>query len=61
MTCPWWMPANRRSGLDESFIVLLWLTSFTGMLLLVLRNSAIMAPLVKSVVEGRSDARLKSG
>jgi len=35
-----------QHGLDESFIVLLWLTSFTGMLLLVLRNSALMAPLL---------------
>jgi len=35
-----------QQGLDESFIVLLWLTSATGMLLLVLRNSALMAPLL---------------
>jgi citrate/tricarballylate utilization protein len=35
-----------QHGLDESFIVLLWLTSLTGMLLLVLRNSGLMAPLL---------------
>jgi citrate/tricarballylate utilization protein len=35
-----------QDGLDASFIVLLWLTSFTGMILLVLRNSALMAPLL---------------
>jgi len=35
-----------QHGLDESFIGLLWLTSATGMLLLVLRDSALMAPLL---------------
>jgi citrate/tricarballylate utilization protein len=36
---------NQR-GFDESFIVLLWLTSFTGMLLLVLRSTPWMPPLL---------------
>jgi citrate/tricarballylate utilization protein len=40
------LAAPDQQGLDESFILLLWLTSFTGMLLLVLRNSALMAPLL---------------
>jgi citrate/tricarballylate utilization protein len=35
-----------QHGLDESFIVLLWLTSVTGLLLLVMRNGAWMAPLL---------------
>ena len=35
-----------QHGLDESFIVLLWLTSLTGLLLLILRNGAWMAPLL---------------
>jgi citrate/tricarballylate utilization protein len=35
-----------QAGLDESFIVLLFLTSLTGLLLLVLRDRAIMAPLL---------------
>ena len=35
-----------QHGLDESFIVLLWITSLTGLLLLVLRNGAWMAPLL---------------
>jgi len=35
-----------QEGLDESFIILLFLTSLTGLLLLVLRDRAIMAPLL---------------
>jgi len=35
-----------QEGLDESFIALLFLTSLTGLLLLVLRDRAIMAPLL---------------
>jgi citrate/tricarballylate utilization protein len=35
-----------QHGLDESFVVLLWLTSLTGLLLLMLRNGAWMAPLL---------------
>jgi citrate/tricarballylate utilization protein len=35
-----------QEGLDESFITLLFLTSLTGLLLLVLRDRAIMAPLL---------------
>lgn len=35
-----------QTGLDESFIVLLWLTSLTGLLLLVLRGSAWMPALL---------------
>ena len=35
-----------QEGLDESFIILLFLTSITGLLLLVLRDRAIMAPLL---------------
>jgi citrate/tricarballylate utilization protein len=35
-----------QQGMDESFIVLLWLTSLTGMLLLMLRNSSAMAALL---------------
>ena len=35
-----------QHGLDESFIVLLWLTSLTGLLLLMLRNGSWMAPLL---------------
>jgi citrate/tricarballylate utilization protein len=35
-----------QAGMDDSFIVLLWLTSLTGMLLLALRNSIWMAPLL---------------
>jgi citrate/tricarballylate utilization protein len=37
-------PAQR--GLDESFIALLFLTSLTGLVLLVLRERAVMAPLL---------------
>ena len=36
----------RQHGLDESFLVLLFLTSLTGLLLLVLRDYAIMAGLL---------------
>jgi citrate/tricarballylate utilization protein len=35
-----------QEGLDESFLTLLFLTSLTGLLLLVLRNGALMAPLL---------------
>jgi citrate/tricarballylate utilization protein len=35
-----------QHGLDESFIILLWLTSLTGLLLLILRNGAWRAPLL---------------
>jgi citrate/tricarballylate utilization protein len=35
-----------QGGLDESFIILLFLTSLTGLLLLVLRDRAVMAPLL---------------
>jgi citrate/tricarballylate utilization protein len=35
-----------QGGLDESFIVLLWLTSLSGLLLLVLRTGVWMAPLL---------------
>jgi citrate/tricarballylate utilization protein len=35
-----------QQGLDESFISLLFLTSLTGLLLLVLREGALMAPLL---------------
>jgi citrate/tricarballylate utilization protein len=35
-----------QEGLDVSFIVLLWLTSFTGMILLVMRSGVLMPPLL---------------
>ena len=35
-----------QQGLDESFLVLLWLTSLTGMLLLILRDTAAMPTLL---------------
>jgi citrate/tricarballylate utilization protein len=35
-----------QAGLDESFLVLLFLTSLTGLLLLVLRDRALMGPLL---------------
>jgi len=35
-----------QKGLDEAFIVLLWLTSFTGMVLLVMRENAVMSVLL---------------
>ena len=35
-----------QEGLDESFIALLFLTSLTGLLLLVLRDGPLMAPLL---------------
>jgi citrate/tricarballylate utilization protein len=37
---------DRQSGLDESFIVLLTLTSLTGLLLVALRETALMPPLL---------------
>ena len=37
-------PAQR--GLDESFIALLFMTSLTGLALLVLRHQPVMAPLL---------------
>ena len=40
------LASDGQQGLDESFIVLLWLTSFTGILLLLLRNSPAMAALL---------------
>jgi citrate/tricarballylate utilization protein len=35
-----------QDGLDESFILLLWLTSLTGLILLVLRDRAVMGYLL---------------
>jgi citrate/tricarballylate utilization protein len=35
-----------QQGLDEAFIVLLWLTSLTGLVLLVLRNQPAMGALL---------------
>jgi len=35
-----------QNGLDEAFIVLLWLTSLTGLVLLALREQTIMGPLL---------------
>jgi len=40
------LSAVQQQGLDESFIVLLLLTSLTGLLLLVLRNQSVMAALL---------------
>jgi citrate/tricarballylate utilization protein len=40
------LSAPDQAALDESFIVLLLLTSATGLLLLVLRNSALMGTLL---------------
>jgi citrate/tricarballylate utilization protein len=40
------LSAERQRGLDESFIVLLLVTSLTGLALLVLRNQAVMATLL---------------
>jgi citrate/tricarballylate utilization protein len=40
------LSAERQQGLDESFVALLLVTSLTGMVLLVLRNQPVMAPLL---------------
>lgn len=40
------LAAPDQHGLDESFLVLLWLTSLTGLLLLALRDTAAMATLL---------------
>lgn len=40
------LAAADQHGMDESFIVLLLITSLTGLLLLVLRSHALMAPLL---------------
>jgi citrate/tricarballylate utilization protein len=40
------LTAAEQPALDESFIVLLFLTSITGLALLVLRDGALMAPLL---------------
>jgi len=50
----WWQRRRRdpaladpaQQGLDESLLLLLWLTSVTGLLLLVLRTQPIMGPLL---------------
>ena len=40
------LSVDRQRGLDESFIVLLLLTSLSGLVLLVLRNQSVMAALL---------------
>ncbi|MGE0464023.1 MAG: tricarballylate utilization 4Fe-4S protein TcuB [Vicinamibacterales bacterium] len=50
----WWLRRRRdpaladpeQRGLDASLLLLLWLTSATGLLLLVLRTRAVMGPLL---------------